>query len=526
MKVTDETIELDPYLIEDAITADIRFDGHRVWSATIPYSEGGVIVLRWPRALQPRLDGHTRLSVHDSATGREISAQEVRFGTAETRIQVTDARGRWLAMTKWDRLGPVLEGREDDIRGRLLRSSKGLVELLEGAEYPVYIVGGTLLGVIRDGGMMPHDDDVDLAFLCPEDNPADIGLASYRMERLLIANGYTVTRHSLAHLEVTFFSAEGAPDYYVDIFTGFFRDGDYCQPFALKGPEVTPADLLPTRPREVEGVVLPEPAHPDAWLTYAYGPRWMVPDPTFTFVVPRATRLRFESWFGVYNRGRIYWDKRYIEQEGSPGFADASESIARFLEDVPAGARVLDLGCGDGRWAVEIARTGRKVTAIDYSLEALRLARQHDVDGLVDFHRVNINDRAALYTFGARMLATGEEWYIFSNYTVQSLTKVNRAGLYRFFEMVLRGRGFAELVDDTTLSPFYEREKPSTWHLPVDWIERETASRHLEIEVIAKGSRRVDGRKLPTATVRVRRLPGSLAAASAARTVQEENEDD
>ncbi|MER7796942.1 methyltransferase domain-containing protein [Microbacterium sp. NPDC096154] len=522
--MTEESIELDPYAIRDAITADVRFDGHRVWSVTIPYAEDGVISLRWPKALRPWLDGRTRLSVHDSATGREISSADVQFGTAGTRIEVVDARGRWLAMTKWDRLGPVLEGREDDMRGRLLDSSKKLVELLEGADYPVYIVGGTLLGVIRDGGMMPHDDDVDLAFLCREDNPADIGLTSYRMERLLRAHGYTVIRHSLAHLEITFFSDEGAPDYYVDIFTGFFRDGEYCQPFALKGPEVSPEDLLPTRPRLVEGVELPEPANPEAWLEYAYGPRWMVPDPTFKFITPRATRWRFESWFGVYNRGRVYWDKSYIEQERSEGFADATAAIERFLRDVPEGARVLDLGCGDGRWAVEIARTGRRVTGVDYSLEALRLARAHDVDGLVDFHRVNINDRAALYELGARMLATGEEWYVFAHHSVQSLTKVNRGGLYRFFELVLRGRGFAELIDDTELSPFYEHGKPSTWHLPVDWLRRETAERHLDLEVVARGMRRDNGRRRPTATVRLRRRPGSLAAATAARAQREEEE--
>ncbi|MFL0410651.1 methyltransferase domain-containing protein [Microbacterium paludicola] len=522
VRVTEESIELDPFAIRDTVTADVRFDGHRVWSVTIPYARDGVIALRWPKALRPWLDGRTRVSVHDSANGREIGAADVHFGTSEDRIEVMDSRGRWLAMTKWDRLGPVLEGRDGDIRRQLLESSRELVTLLEAADYPVYIVGGTLLGVIRDGGMMPHDDDVDLAFLCREDNPADVGLSSYRMERLLVANGYTVIRHSLAHLEITFFSETGEPDYYVDIFTGFFRDGDYCQPFALKGPEIVESDLLPTRPREVEGVELPEPNRPEAWLEFAYGPRWMVPDPTFKFVTPRSTRLRFESWFGVYNRGRVYWDKSYLERDTSEGFTDAGVSLQRFLADVPEGARVLDLGCGDGRWSVEIARTGRRVTGIDYSHEALRLAREHDVDGLVDFHRVNVNDRAALYELGARMLATGDEWYVFAHHSVQAMTKVNRAGLYRFFELVLRGEGFAEIVSDTELSPFYEHGKPSTWHLPVEWIERETRERHLDVEVVARAVRRDNGRRRPTAAVRIRRRPGSLVEATAARKRQEE----
>src|SRR5690606_29389847 len=146
-----------------------------------------------------------------------------------------------------------------------------------------------------------------------------------------------------------FFNSSGEPDHYIDIFTGFFQDDLYNQPFALRGPEVTPEDLIPTRPRVVEGVELPEPANPEAWLSYAYGPGWRVPDPTFKFVTPKSTRARFETWFGVFNRGRVYWDKRYLELSEPVGFARAERPLSRFLFDVPSGARILDLGCGDGR---------------------------------------------------------------------------------------------------------------------------------------------------------------------------------
>ena len=43
MKVSTRRIELDPYTIGDATVADVRLDGHRVWSAEIPYAEDGVI---------------------------------------------------------------------------------------------------------------------------------------------------------------------------------------------------------------------------------------------------------------------------------------------------------------------------------------------------------------------------------------------------------------------------------------------------------------------------------------------------
>lgn len=504
MQVDRERIVLDPFTIEDADVVDVRMDGHRVWSARIPYAEDGEIALEWPDALRARLSGVTSLTLTDSASGRELDAKEVRFGRSRERVELVDARGRWLAMTKWDRLGPVLEGREE-IGHVLLENARRLVEDLQADGHDVYIVGGTLLGIVRDGALMAHDDDVDLAFYCRAENPIDVGLASYEMERALLKRGHTVVRHSLAHLEIEFFNEDGEPDHYVDIFTGFFHEGLYCQPFALRGPEVVASDLVPVRSYEVDGVELPGPPNPQAWLNYAYGSSWRVPDPTFKFITPRETRMRFEGWFGVFNRGRVYWDKAYLEREKSVGFADARGSIDAFLRDVPEGARILDLGCGDGRWSAEIARRGHKVTAVDYSHEALRLARANDTDDLVDFRYLNVNDTAALLEFGARMLGTGDQWCILAHHSAQALPKPGRRNLYRFLDLVLRGQGFAELVNDATFSKHYQHSMPSTWHLPTEWLREESAEFGFDMSVTRRRWR-VDARQIRRVeTVRVRR---------------------
>jgi 2-polyprenyl-6-hydroxyphenyl methylase/3-demethylubiquinone-9 3-methyltransferase len=50
---------------------------------------------------------------------------------------------------------------------------------------------------------------------------------------------------------------------------------------------------------------------------------------------------------------------------------------SRFLnENVGAGERVLDVGCGEGRFAAELARAGAKVVGIDVAEEPLRRARE------------------------------------------------------------------------------------------------------------------------------------------------------
>lgn len=524
MKVSRREIVLDPFTIEDAVVVDVRFDGHRVWSVRVPWAEDGRIVLRWPGALRARLSGRTTVTITDSASDRVIDRADVRFGVARRRLRIVDGRGRWLAMTKWDRLGPVLEGRDEQVGTDLLRNGQRLVRDLQEDGHDVYIVGGTLLGIVRDGGLMPHDDDVDLAYYSKADNPLDIGLESYRMERALQKRGYTVVRHSLTHLEVEFFNEAGEPDHYVDIFTGFFRDGLYSQPFALRGPEVKPEDLLPTRDRDIRGFTFPEPANPEAWLSYAYGSGWRIPDPTFKFISPKSTTARFETWFGVFNRGRVYWDKHYLGVEQRSGFAPASREIRRFLRDVPPGARVLDLGCGDGRWSRVIADHGYRVTGVDYSHEALRLARGDDAGGGVDFRYLNLNDRAAVLEFGSWVLETGEEWFVFAHHSVQALTKTNRQNVLLLLDMVLRGRGFAHVISDVTLSYGYRRSAPSTWHLPTDWLVRESEGHPLSLVPVGRARRREGMRWRPTETVRVRRLTGRIESADAAyRRIQRES---
>ncbi len=49
--------------------------------------------------------------------------------------------------------------------------------------------------------------------------------------------------------------------------------------------------------------------------------------------------------------------------------------LSFLLERVPPGARVLDLGCGEGRFAERLQRAGAEVLAVDVAEEPLRRAR-------------------------------------------------------------------------------------------------------------------------------------------------------
>ncbi len=489
MKANRRALALLEAELRGADVIDIRFDDHRVWSIAVPEAVEGIVRIPWPNPIRNRLHGRSHLSVHDTVSGERLAAREVSFGQSRERLAITDKRGQWLAMTKWDRLGPVLEGSDSDVAARLVRSARRLADDLESWGYPLYLVGGTLLGMVRGGELLPHDDDIDFAFLADSDDPAELGRISYDMERRLTDAGYAVARHSLAQIELVFFDEAGQVDHYIDVFTGFFHEGLYCQPFALRSDAVTRDDLVPTKDIDVNGVPLPAPASPEAWLAYAYGEGWRVPDPTFKFEVDPVTKQRFEAWFGVFNRGRFFWEKHWQGKDLATGSAGGAGAVRELMQRMPPGSHVLDLGCGDGRWGQEFAKAGHSVIGTDFSFEALRVARLNDEHD-VTLWRINANDRPAMLELGANLVDSGNRWHVFCNDVLHGLTNPNRENVYLLLKLVLASGGSAVVSFDTHRTSRYTRHDPRSWHYPIAKFRQELAENGLTAVELRTGVRR------------------------------------
>ncbi|GAB2470642.1 methyltransferase domain-containing protein [Jatrophihabitans fulvus] len=474
-------------------TVDVFFDGHRIWSVKLPdeVGRGGSRYVRWHRAITPHLHGATTLSVRDSATGDELGSAEVRFDPARSRgkrVEMVDAQGRRLTMDKWNRLGPTFEGNESGVQQRLLAGSVELAERMQQWGYPIYIVGGTLLGALRSGGLLPHDDDVDFAYWCDKSNPEDVTLVSFEVERRLTDAGYTVVRHSHAHLELVFFAADGRIDHYIDIFTGYHSpDGLYNQPFALRG-DLPLEKLLPQSTIEVDGVTLPAPAEPSAWCEFAYGPDWLVPDPSFQWKTPRSTLRRFENSFGVFNRQRVFWEKRWQQvEERRPSRPGEFEDADRMLRLLPPNSFVVDLGCGDGRQAEHLAAAGHRVLGVDYSLEALRVARRTQPEN-VEYRFLNLNDRHSLVTFGLELIASGQRPYFFARELLQEMPQLGRSDLFTMLRGVLDHSSC--LLASWDANPVGRiAANPETWHVSVPGLRREAWRWKLGMTVLADRER-------------------------------------
>ncbi|MCK5840813.1 MAG: methyltransferase domain-containing protein [Candidatus Sabulitectum sp.] len=62
-----------------------------------------------------------------------------------------------------------------------------------------------------------------------------------------------------------------------------------------------------------------------------------------------------------------FWEESYSSVKAKSFGGTASDEIIDLMKLLPAGARVLDLGCGDGRNAIPLAEAGFDVTAVDIS---------------------------------------------------------------------------------------------------------------------------------------------------------------
>ncbi len=68
-----------------------------------------------------------------------------------------------------------------------------------------------------------------------------------------------------------------------------------------------------------------------------------------------------------------FWEETYRDS-GTATFGEASREIVELASRLPAGSRVLDMGCGEGRNALFVARRGFEVDAFDIS--------EHGIDKL------------------------------------------------------------------------------------------------------------------------------------------------
>ncbi len=80
-----------------------------------------------------------------------------------------------------------------------------------------------------------------------------------------------------------------------------------------------------------------------------------------------------------------FWENEYLNKERSV-FGNPSKEVEEIVPFLPENAKILDVGCGDGRHALYFAGLGFEVDAFDISENAIR-----KVDYLKKQHELNVN---------------------------------------------------------------------------------------------------------------------------------------
>lgn len=111
---------------------------------------------------------------------------------------------------------------------------------------------------------------------------------------------------------------------------------------------------------------------------------------------------------------------------------EATRAEADFLQKrlgVPAGSRLLDVPCGDGRLSLELARRGYRMTGVDISREFLAAARESgEREGLpIEWRRSDMRDLPWIEEFDGAFCAGSSFGFLGDEGDAAFLSAVSRA---------------------------------------------------------------------------------------------------
>lgn len=425
---------------------DVELDGQRVWSFSTDHdgrpAADGRILVAWPKVLERHLDGVADVTLVDHASRDVLHAQTVRFGRSEDRVSVRDADGNPLAVDKGGRLQRDFSNTESSARAEVMDALEAVLhDLVEECGLDAYLMYGCLLGAVRDGHLIGHDSDADVAYLSRFQHPFDIirecTQAIRRMRRL----GWRAVAMSGANFKVWVPLPDGRR-VGIDVF-GSFHVGDRFHVTGSLTGHLDRSALLPFGTVTLEGRTIVAPADPEAVLAFTYGPDWRVPDPAFHFGHDIVDVRRMDAWFRGTRLRLRYWDAFYKSPES--GRVPTEPSLfAQWVGERLSGAEpshVLDLGTGTGRDAAYLAGLGHRVTAMDYVGKGFDRTSEQRADLPVRYRWFNLEDVRSVLVSGARLAHEPGTRQVYARGLLDSLGTSGRDSLWRLASMVQRRGG-------------------------------------------------------------------------------------
>jgi hypothetical protein len=444
LEIHDRRLVL-PADLDPESTYDVLLNDRHVWSLqprNDTSSGRGGLVARWPASLGRYLVGQADVVVREHVSGTTIaSAHHVFQGAADQRVDIVDRAGNPLFIDKYGKLTRPLSTEGADTLDELMDQVAALMaDLRDKAGVPAFIAYGTLLGAVRNGRLIGHDNDLDIAYLSEHPFPVDVIREAYRIERVLLAAGWAVRRGSAARMNVRIRLSDDTTRF-VDVFTAHWVEGVLYIPQDT-GFRMAREAILPLTTIELLGRQVPAPADYEALLAATYGERWRTPDPSFRYETPRWLSRRIGGWFGGLRTHRKQWDMFYGSHKSS--LPTKPSSFAKWVaERYPSDRPLLDIGAGnarDSRWFAR--KTGRPVTAVDYTIGAMVRAQRRVHDTLpLSFEIINLYDAREVLALGVRLSRLDEPADLYARFVLHALEDLGREHLWRLASMALRRGG-------------------------------------------------------------------------------------
>jgi SAM-dependent methyltransferase len=429
---------------------DVLLDGQRVWSFNPDHDgrsgSGQQVSVAWPKALVPRLDGVAEVDLVNHVSREVLHKQTVRFGEGADRVRVVDAEGHPLAVDKGGRLQRDFSHTEASARDEIMDAlERVLHDLTEECGLDAYLMYGCLLGAVRDGRMIGHDSDADVAYLSRHHHPFDIIRECTLATRQMRTLGWKVVRMSGANFKVWVPLPDGRRCG-IDVFGSFHIRGRFHVTGSLTGT-LDRSAIVPFGTVTLEGREIVAPARPEEVLEFTYGPDWRVPDPAFHFDHDPIDVRRMDAWFRAGRRRLRFWGDFYKSPDA--GRVPTEPSLfARWAEErirarTGGATHVLDVGAGTGRDAAYFAAQGHRVTALDFT--SLGLRRTEDLRAergqKVTTRALNLEDLRSVLVVGARLAHRKGTREVYARGLLDTLGPTGRDNFWRFASMVQRRGG-------------------------------------------------------------------------------------
>ncbi|RZJ87361.1 MAG: hypothetical protein EON88_23075, partial [Brevundimonas sp.] len=225
---------------------------------------------------------------------------------------------------------------------------------------------GTLLGCVREGDFIRHDDDFDSLYISRHSTPEAVTEEFARLFQAITDAGLLVR-----------FGAHGAnvmvvsrPDSRasIDIFYGWFNDaGELGLSYGWHGRPVHRSETLgEPAVATLAGRSVAIPAFAESLLEQKYGAGWRVPDHGFAHKSDtRRTDKRF--YLDKHRAQNLYWNAFYARNT----LTEASTFARLVVDSLPMDGLVIDIGCGTGKDTNFFAGQGREAIGADASAQGV-----------------------------------------------------------------------------------------------------------------------------------------------------------